>query len=513
MALRFATCRLDPDRHVFARGGEVLHLEPQVFDVIRVLAQAGGRMLSREDLVAEVWGGLNVSDATIAARISAARRAVGDDGRQQGIIETVPRRGFRLAVPVEEETDGPPPARAAAAARDLPTLAVLPFAHPGAASDDMLADGVVEEITGALARVREFHVIARQSAAALGAGPIDIATAAERLGADYLVQGSVRRADDRVRLRIDLADASGRTIWSERFDDRLDDLFDLQERIAVQVAGHLAVPLRSAEIALARSRDGGDPDARNLVLRAMPLFWAHHAAENAQALELFSRALDLDPDNVAAMAYKSWALAQAVTYMWVDEPERRRAEARALADRAAARVGDDPPALVALSAAYSLARAEGTAPISFARRALAIDPSNAWGRMRLGYALIYAGQPEAALPEFDHARRLSPLDPFLFNFNLGTATALSRIGRLAEAIALTEQTISDFPGIGWSYRLMSSFYGQAGLTDKAVAAGRLLMEATPGITLERLRRHHPIMSPEVGEIYYRGLRLAGIPES
>ena len=515
MILRFASCRLDCGRHVFDRDGVVEHLEPQVFDLIRVLAEAGGQLLTRDELVDRVWGGLNVSDATISARVSAARRAVGDDGKAQGIIETVPRRGFRLVVPVETEAAEAPAAALPAppAMGDLPTLAVLPFAYLSQGPDDMLADGIVDEITAALSRVHEFHVIARQSAYALPADRPK-GSAAGTLGADYVVRGSIRRSGDRLRIAVELADAASHLVWSERYDERLDDLFALQDRIALQVAGQLPVPLRSAEIARAHEQAATHPDVRALILRAMPQFWAHRPDANARAVELLSEALILDPANTRARAYKAWALIQNPSYMWSDDPAADREAALALAEEAAGTVGDDPPALVAISAAYSMGVAGHSPAIGFARRALAIDPSNAWGQMRLGWALINEDQIDAALAAFDHARRLSPLDPFLFNMNIGTAVAWSRRHRFDLAIPLLEETLLSVPGVTWAYRLLASFHARYGDMDRAVGAAAKLLRAYPGLTIAHLHATLPPSSvSHLDPGYLEGLRRAGIPEN
>ncbi len=508
MRYRFANCSLDTDRHAFERSGAVVHVEPQVFDLLRVLAQAQGALVTRDDLIAQVWAGLNVSDATISARINAARRAAGDDGKEQAIIATVARRGFRLAAKVENEAvpASLPDASRVASAR--PTLAVLAFEYLSPDLDDMLADGIVDEITAALSRVQEFSVIARQSAFALRDRKPDIASAAAILGADYLVEGTVNRSGERLRIGVNLVDATGRSLWSARYDDKLDDLFDLQDRIAAQVAGQLPVNLRSAEIS--RIGNGAAPTdpVRALVLRALPHLWIHKRDENAQAIALLTRALDLNPDHVPALAYKAWALAQKPSYLWSDDPATDRAEALSLAHRAAERVGDDPPSLVAISAAYSMALADTAPALSFARRALKLDPNNAWGRLRLGWALIYAEKPEAALVEFGHARRLSPLDPFLFNIEQGSAAALRDMGRQEEALALALHVLVNWPDKDWIYRWLTSFYGTIGDTEKAAWAANRLFETHPGLTLEAVIASVPPATASKYPGYVAGLRRA-----
>jgi TolB-like protein len=372
----------------------------------------------------------------------------------------------------------------------------------------MLADGIVDAITGSLSRVQEFAVIARQSTFALRDRRPDIAGAAAILGADYLVEGWVGRSGDRVRIRVNLVDAAGRSIWSAQYDDRLDDLFDLQDRIAAQVAGQLPVKLRVAEIARAAGGAGAADPVRTLVLRAMPHFWTHDRQSNAQAIAVLGAALDLDPDHVPALAYKAWALAQKPSYMWSDDPVADRATAHALALRAAERVGDDPPSLVAISAAFSMALADMGPALAFARRALQIDPNNAWGHLRLGWALVYDDQPEAALAAFDRARRLSPLDPFLFNIDLGSAAALRILGRHHEALDLALRTLVNWPRNDWIYRWLTSLYGALGDTERAAWAAARLFETHPGLTPETVIASVPPATAARYPDYVAGLRRA-----
>jgi tetratricopeptide (TPR) repeat protein len=273
------------------------------------------------------------------------------------------------------------------------------------------------------------------------------------------------------------------------------------------------VPLRSAEIARAHEPTVTHPDVRALILRAMPLFWAHRPEANARAVELLTEALALDPDNTRARAYKAWALIQKPSYMWSDDPAADREAALALAEAAAGTVGDDPPALVAISAAYSMGVAGHSPAIGFARRALAIDPSNAWGHMRLGWGLVNEDLSDEALAAFDHARRLSPLDPFLFNMNIGTAVARARQGRYDLAIPLLEETLLSVPGVTWAYRLLAGFYARAGDPERATSAADKLLKAYPGLTIEQLESTLPPSSmiwhdPAVLD----GLRRAGIPD-
>jgi tetratricopeptide (TPR) repeat protein len=197
--------------------------------------------------------------------------------------------------------------------------------------------------------------------------------------------------------------------------------------------------------------------------------------------------------------------------IWSEDAEADRAEAFRLANLAAERVEDDAPALVAISAAYSMAVADTARALAFVRRALELDPNNAWGRLRLGWALLYDGRPDDALVEFERARRLSPLDPFLFNMRIGTAAAQADLGNFDLAIRLIHEALMNTPGIAWANRLLASLYGRIGDVENATAAARKLLEAHPGLTLERLAASVPPAVAERNPAYMEGLRAAGIP--
>ncbi|MFN3144239.1 MAG: BTAD domain-containing putative transcriptional regulator [Paracoccaceae bacterium] len=395
-----------------------------------------------------------------------------------------------------------------------PVLAVLPFDDLSAEAGDMFADGVVEEITGALSRVAEFDVIARQSAFALRGKGLDIPGAAAALGADYVVEGSVRRAGERVRISVQLvAGSDGHMLWSQRFDDRLDDLFDLQDRIAERVAGQLSPSLRQAEIARAGGTAPGNRSAYDLYLSAFPEFWSHTGRGNARAIALLDQALAVDPGFGPALAYKAWALAQQPAYLWSDDPLADRAAAADLAQRAAERTSDHAPSLVATGAAIALVGAGLGRATRYVERALEIDPNNSWGHMRAGWNLIYAGRFPEAGAAFHHAETLSPLDPFRFNMKIGRAVVAREIHDLDTALTLLDEAMSLAPGMTWANRLVASFAAEAGRMELARAAAAKLLHRHPGLTVAQLQASVPPTLVEgVSNYRYRqGLIDAGIP--
>ena len=387
--------------------------------------------------------------------------------------------------------------------RNRPRLAVLAFDEFGVADADMFADGIVSEITGALSRVSDFHVIARQSSFALRGQPLDIRTIGERLGADYILEGSVRRSGERVRIAVELASArDGRALWAERFDDRMDDLFDLQDRIAAQVAGQIAPNLRAAEIARARQRPAADRTAYELVLTALPHFWAHRSEENLKAIALLDTAMDHSPDYAPALAYKAWCHAHQCCYLWSTDAHTDRSTAIDLVARTAPLVRDDPGSLVALSAASALAGDDFVQADQFADRALTLDPNNAWGWLRKGWNANYRRRPDEALAHFDRAEALSPLDPFHFNVLFGRAASLRVMKRYDEAIELIQRGMRAGPGVVWAYRMLFSALWMAGRRDEALEAGRKWRESNPDLTPELMQALLPkwVHEPEHVEL-------------
>ncbi|WP_425051942.1 BTAD domain-containing putative transcriptional regulator [Psychromarinibacter sp. S121] len=421
--------------------------------------------------------------------------------------------GTQVPADLQALVDG---VRAPAAARPEgrePAVAVLPFDELSGGAGDMFADGIVEEITGALSHVQAFRVIARQSAFALKGEALDVQETARRLRADYLVEGSVRRSGDRVRIAVQLVGGeTGETLWSERYDDRMDDLFDLQDRIAAHVAGQLSPSLRRAEILRARSFRPEDRSAYDLVLTALPHFWAHQKDENARAVALLNAALERDPDYAPALAYKAWALAQQPSYMWSDDPDSDHRAALTTARAALERVGDHAPSLVAIGAAITLSSGEVRLAERIIDRALTIDPNNAWGLMRRGWLYTYIDRAADALDVFDRAEELSPLDPFRFNIFFGQAVAVRVLGRYEEAIRLIHEGMHANPGCTWVYRVLAGVYKLMGRDADSDAALEKLLEHYPHLTARYLMNCIPPSARDFQPDYVDALRRLGLPE-
>jgi adenylate cyclase len=394
---------------------------------------------------------------------------------------------------------------------DKPSIAVLPFnnmsAEPG---QDYLADGIVEAITAALSHIRSFFVIARNSAFTYKGRAANVRDIGKELGVAYLLEGSVQKGGNRLRITVQLVETeTGAHVWSSRYDGTVDDIFDLQDRITEQVAGALQPSIRIAEIERSRRKRPQDLGSYDYTMRAMPHVWALEKEESIKALDLLEKALAIDPNYPLALSLAGWCHAQGSVYNWVDDIPATQARAQALAERAAELSGDDPIILAVLGAVHTFVRNFGTARILL-ERAVAIDPNAAWAWSRLGWVENYADRPKNAVGHFEHALRLSPLDPMNFNNYVGLASANEIMEQYEQAIAYYRRGLEERPNAKWIYRnLVSSLVG-ADRMEEAEKAYAELMRAYPGLTVAKFKQAM-VFSPAVLDRMAANLKKLGLP--
>jgi adenylate cyclase len=406
----------------------------------------------------------------------------------------------------------PPAAAPALVLPDKPSIAVLPFDNmSGDPEQEHFADGVVESITAALSRIRAFFVIARNSAFAYKGRPTNVREIGRELGVAYVLEGSVQRMGQRVRITAQLIETAGGVhLWAERYDGSLDDIFDLQDRITEAVAGALQPSIRLAEVERARRKRPQDLGAYDYAMRAMRHAWLLEREAATRALELLEKALDIDPDYPLALALAAWCRAQRSVYNWADDPAAAQAEALKLADRAASQSTDDPLILAVLGAVHTFARNYGVARVML-ERAVALDPNSAWALSRLGWLDVYSDRPEEAKAHFEKAMRLSPLDPMNFNNLVGLASAHQVAGDDAASTELFIRALQERPNAVWIHRnLAAAAYG-AGRMDQARASLAELQAAYPGFTL-RNYREAMVFTPRMLDRMTEQLRALGLPE-
>lgn len=407
----------------------------------------------------------------------------------------------------------PTPPTPAPRGREQPALVVMRFDNLSSAEDGYFVDGVVEEVTAALSRVRAFFVIARQSAFAYQGGLKDVRQIARDLGVDYVVQGTVRRGNDRLRISVQLVDAgTGTQLWSERYDGTAADVFAFQDSIAAHVADAVQPALRSAEIERAKRRPPASTTTYDLVMRAYPDVWSHDPSRNRRAIGHLRQAIAIDSGYGRAHALLAWCHSQEIVYLWSDDADADRKLALAAIDAAMADIEDDPTALTAAGAALSQCGFQDRATVLL-EKALALDPNNAWAWARLGWAALYQGEADRSRTCFDRSLTLSPLDPLAFNLRVGTAGALAMKGAYAEAVRILRAVVDAHPSATWVNRPLAAWSVHAGDPETAHTAIKRFLAASPNATIELMRTQHPQrQTPDFFERMIDGLRKAGLPE-
>lgn len=419
-----------------------------------------------------------------------------------------------LAAPAAAPARTAPPRAAPPPDRERPSVIVMPFDNLSGAADDYFVDGVVEEVTAALSRLRDLLVIARQTAFTYKGRLVDVRAIGEELGVAYVVEGTVRRGGDRLRITVQLVDAASRQqLWSDRYEGAATDIFAFQDRIAAQVAGAISPAVRNAEIEVARNRPPGSLRAHDLVLRAHPRIWAQTAPDNEAAIGMLRQAVAAEPGYGRALALLAWCHSQAVVYLWTRDAEADRRAAAEAVEAAVPLIGDDPTALAAVGAAMSQCLEDLDRAGTFIEAALALDPNNAWAWARYAWLAIYRDEPDAAIERFERSLMLNPLDPLAFNLRVGIAMAMSARGEAAEAARMIREVLHQRPRTSWASRHLAFLLAEAGDMEGARTAIANLLATHPGVTIARMRECHPSRNRgERFERMVRAWRAAGLPE-
>jgi TolB-like protein len=521
MRYRFDKFELDTDRLEFVADGRAQALEPQVLDVLRHLVENSDRLVTRDELIEAVWGGRIVSDATVSARINGVRRALGDSGERQAFVKTVPRRGFRFVVPVHaaERPAGDDGTAARADEADVdalpekPSLVVLPFVDMTSDPDHaFLADGLTEEITTALSRHRWLFVISRNTAFAYKGRAVDVNAVGRELAVRYVLEGSVRKAGDRIRANVQLVDAHTRKqVWADRYEYVLRDVFDLQDEIVANVCGALELGLLDAEKDRSEKRSAESLTAWEFVVRATPLVWVNNPEAFAEANAFLARALALDPGYARAYSLLAIAHVMSAWMGWGDDTQQTLAVAEANAAKAIELDSRDPWAHVAKGLAKGLRRENADALRDF-DTAIRLNPNFALAHAFHGIVLAWGGEWQAALESFDLAERLSPLDPFNIGIPPMRATALIAAGKFDEAAAAARDGVRMKTSAAGPYRVLAAACGLAGHLDEARAAMDQLKRMQPSISAGWMRGNFPFVRQEDLDTYIAGLTAAGMSE-
>jgi TolB-like protein/DNA-binding SARP family transcriptional activator len=409
---------------------------------------------------------------------------------------------------VPAATESPPPLPA------KPSIAVLPFQNlSGDIEQEYFADGMVEEIITALSRIGWLFVIARNSSFTFKGRAVDAPQIGRTLGVRYLLEGSVRKAAGRVRITGQLVDAaSGGQLWADRFEGGLEDVFDLQDRVAASVVGAIAPRLEQAEIERARRKPTGSLDAYDYYLRGMAGVHQWTREANEQALRMFGRAIELDPRFAAAHGMAARCYSQRKVSSWVVDREAEIAEAERLARRAVELGRDDAVALGTAGIVLSYVVGELDEGDALIERALALDPNWAWGWIFGGWAKIWLGAWEIGLERVAKAMRLSPQDPQRFNMHTAIGWGHFLAGRYAEARTAAQTALREKPDYVSALRVLAAAAGLGGWPEEASRAASRLAVVDPAARISTIRERDPLRRDEDLARFAEGLRRAGLPE-
>ena len=526
---QFEHCELNVERRELTRNGQIVALGPQVFDLLLHLIRHRDRVVSKEDLLAAIWAGRIVSESTITSHINAVRKAIGDTGAEQRLIRTVARKGFRFVGDVTTVSTAAQPVATAKAESladaterpspalhlpDKPSITVLPFQNlSGDPAQEYFADGVVEDVITALSRMRWLFVIGRNSSFAYKGKIVDVKTVGRELGVRYVLEGSVRKSGNKVRITGQLLDAStGAHLWAERFEGTLDDIFALQDQIAESVVGAIAPQLERAEIERAKRKPTDSLDAYECYLRGMAKLHTGSREAVDEALPLFYRAIELDPDFASAYGAAAWCYVWRKVNGWMSDRASETTEGERLARRAVTLGRDDAVALTRSGHALAHLAGDLDGGIALLDRAVLLNPNFAPAWFLGGFLRVFRGETQDAMAHFAHAVRLSPLDPEMFRMQAGTALTHFFAGQYDAAAEWAEKALGNLPSLLVAAVVVAASHALAGRTAEAQHATARLRALNAPLRLSDLKEWLPIHRPEDLARLAEGLRLAGLPE-
>jgi TolB-like protein/Tfp pilus assembly protein PilF len=521
----FEDYTFDTERRELHRGADAVSITPQVFDLLDYLIRNRERVVSKDDLISAVWNGRIVSDAALTTRLNAVRNAIGDSGEEQRLVKTLPRKGFRFVGTVRE-TERPAGEPAVFAvpsggtnAVQAPTprlsIVVLPFANlSGDPEQDYFVDGVTESLTTDLSRISGSFVIGRHTAFTYKGKAIDLKQIGRELNVRYVLEGSLQRGGDRVRVNVQLVDAeTSAHLWADRFDKLVADLFDMQDEIVSRLANTLEAQLTEQEAR--RSARSPNPSSMDLYFQATASLHKGRTPEYmAQARDLLEQALALDPKNIAAMV--GMAIVDLTIGSGLYSPDRtaRLAMAEGAVVKALSHAPNYAAAHLVLGDLLILTN-RATQGIAECERALALDRNLAGAHAQIGAAKFVTGRATETEAHMNEAFRLSPRDINAYRWLLFAGAAKFQLSADDEAVSRWRRSLEANRNYPITHFLLASSLALLGSTDQAKVTAMAGLALDPNFTILRFRNGALSDSPTylaMRERMYQGLRLAGVPE-
>jgi TolB-like protein/class 3 adenylate cyclase len=398
---------------------------------------------------------------------------------------------------------------------DKPSIAVLPFQNmSGDPEQEYFADGMVEDITTALSRSKSLFVIARNSSFTYKGKAVDIKQIGRELGVRYVLEGSVRKAGNRIRITGQLVDATtGNHIWADRYDSTLEDIFDLQDQVTMSVIGAIAPHLERAEIARAQRKPTESLQSYDYYLRALASFYRFSTREaNIEAFRLAETACHLDPDFAAPFALAADCLVQRWGFGWSSGGAEEVAEALRLARRALELDKDDPTVLASAGLVLGLFVGEVEEAAALLARGVSLDPSLALARIWNGYVQLYLGNGDAAIEQFQIGLRMSPLDPRIFVAQVGTACAHFFAGRYEDGTLWAKTAVQQNPNFVVAHRILMACHAMAGRVEETRQAWEAARQIDPAQRISTVMKGLHYRRPKDLQLFEGAFRIAGMPE-
>ena len=527
MKFRFAEFEIDVARYELRRLGKAVPIEPQVFDLLVHLVRNRNRIISKNELIDAVWMGRIISEAAFSSRLSAARRAIGDNGAGQVLIRTHYKRGFSFVGNVSEDTaplESPATKSAlhrdaASAAAKAPTVqsdrlcvVVLPFRNiSGDSEQERLASGLTEDVITGLTRQRWFSVVTLNSGFAFNGETVDLREVARQLGVRYAFEGSVRNAADRVRVTGRLIDAHNNIhLWADRYDCGSADTFGRQDEVSNRITDAVTSQIVLAEAARVRRQPPQDLHARDLVIQALPHMWRTSMEEQRLAQGLLQQAIALDPKCAHAHALLGWTYASMFnlnSHMPIGELTDCAidAGAKALTCDEHAHWGH-----LVLGIGYARRRRPNDA-VTHISKSVALNPNFALGHAGLGYAFACGGQPERGLESLREAQRLSPLDPFLaMHAPVVRYMALFAMEDYEETARVCRSLTTRHPNHAGARRLMTVSLGLLDRVDEANESLAHTLSLQPSLSSDHVANDTVYAKPSDRSRFLLGLQKAGL---
>ncbi|HVR35371.1 MAG TPA: winged helix-turn-helix domain-containing protein [Methylomirabilota bacterium] len=535
MVYRFGAFEVDLNRFELRKGGAVVPAEPQVFALLALLVTHHDRMVSKDEIHDRIWNGRIVSDAALNSRIRSVRQAVEDDGTTQRVIRTVRGSGFRFVADVTTDSTGPqtampadgtqepvgsrqesavagddaPPRRAVVS---RPIVAVLPFENLSGDSDqEYFSDAVAGDIITALSKHRWLSVVARNTTFGYKGRQPGIRQLTDELGVNYVVEGSVRRAGNRIRVTAQLVDAvSGIQIWSDRYDRELADVFAVQDEITERITARLEPEIGTAERHKVAASGSRDLHAWEFYHLGVAQFFKFTPEGNREAQRLLARSRELDPNFGEAHAWWAYAVVLGMVY-WDTEPAAPLLDQALAAAQRALEIDDRNAVFYALKARVQLARREYRSAVAENEVAISLNPTLAAAYCGLGDSLAYEGRYDEAIKRFEKAIELSPNDPQRWAFLTYGALALIFKRDFETALKWADRA-SVIPNCQyWTTAHRGVALAHLGRSREARKVVRTLLKENPDFSIVFARRKlFYLKRPEQLKLYLDGLVLAGV---